>query len=325
MSLPELSFRFFRNSTYINCFKREYVRYFSTTNLLCASEVAESTGKDVTPVKMAYTSHESTKGPAEANSLPIIIMHGLLGSRNNWVSLSKALHNLTLRKIITVDARNHGDSPHNSEMSYHHLAEDVRALMENLNIPKASLIGHSMGGRAMMLAALKYPTLVENLVVVDISPVGNSPSLNVMKSYFEAMKNIKLEHNIPLSAARKAVDEQLRSTIKEQMLRLFLATNLVEDNGSFRWRVNLEAISENFFSNIAIFPISAPPSISYKGPTLFVCGEKSDYVRAEDHSQIKEYFPNAVFKYIPDAGHWVHADKPHEFLDIVFQFIQETS
>ncbi|XP_071447965.1 sn-1-specific diacylglycerol lipase ABHD11-like isoform X2 [Hetaerina americana] len=267
MSLPELSFRFFRNSTYINCFKREYVRYFSTTNLLCASEVAESTGKDVTPVKMAYTSHESTKGPAEANSLPIIIMHGLLGSRNNWVSLSKALHNLTLRKIITVDARNHGDSPHNSEMSYHHLAEDVRALMENLNIPKASLIGHSMGGRAMMLAALKY----------------------------------------------------------EQMLRLFLATNLVEDNGSFRWRVNLEAISENFFSNIAIFPISAPPSISYKGPTLFVCGEKSDYVRAEDHSQIKEYFPNAVFKYIPDAGHWVHADKPHEFLDIVFQFIQETS
>ncbi|XP_046386932.1 protein ABHD11-like [Ischnura elegans] len=324
MALQEISSRFVRKLSCNALIKMETVRYLSLTFPVRASEVAENTGKDITPVKLAYTSHESTKGLGEAKALPIIIMHGLLGSRNNWTSLSKALHNLTLRKIITVDARNHGDSPHSSGMSYHHLAEDVRSLMENLNIPKATLIGHSMGGRAMMLAALKYPSLVEKLIIVDISPVGNSPSLNVMKGYFEAMKNVKIEKKIPLSAARKAVDEQLKPIIQDQMLRLFLASNLVEDDGNFKWRVNLDAISENFLPNLAVFPVSTPPFEPFKGPTLFVCGAKSDYVRPLDEPKIKEYFPNAKFVYIDDAGHWVHADKPHEFIDAAFNFIQDS-
>ncbi|KAG8236774.1 hypothetical protein J437_LFUL016888 [Ladona fulva] len=210
----------------------------------------------VTPIEMAFTSHDTTKLPPDRAKPP----------------------------IIAVDARNHGESPHSQDFSYSHLAEDVRLLMEKLNIQQSSLIGHSMGGRAMMLKALKYPHSVEKLIVVDISPVGISPSMGVMKNYFEAMKNVRIENNVTMSAARKTADEQLKTavpayecTCQDSMLRLFLTTNLIEENGNYRWRVNLDAISQNFFSHMIEFP-PAPPN-PFEGPTLFIGGGKSDFLR----------------------------------------------
>lgn len=284
-----------------------------------AGDVIENS---VVPVKMAYTSYESTT--SSKDSEPIVIMHGLLGSKSNWNSLSKAIHNQTKKKVIAVDARNHGESPHTVEHTYNHLAADVKALLMDLSISQANMIGHSMGGRTMMLVALRYPEIVKKLCVVDISPIGSSPSLKHMVKYFEAMKLVKLEPKLPLSTARKSADSQLSSYISDPGLRQFIITNLVEgEGGHYKWRVNLDSITKNFVNNISGFPNVG--SSVYNGPTLFIGGGNSDYLRREDEEAIKKFFPKAKFTYIPDAGHWVHADKPQEFLNILMSFIQNST
>lgn len=268
---------------------------------------------------MAYTSYESTKPSFVSTEWPVIIMHGLLGSKANWNAMSKILHNKTNRKIFAVDARNHGDSPHTNEMTYTHLVEDLRALMSDLNIKQATFIGHSMGGRAAMLMALRYPELVEKLVIVDISPITVSSTLSTMPKYFEGMMSVKLDRNIPLSKARRMADEQLAKYVLDSGTRQFILTNLVEaEGGCYKWRINLDSIARNF-NSLAAFPTVGT---SCPVPTLFVAGSNSDYVRSEDHEEIRRMFPAAKFETIPGAGHWVHADKPNELLVIMKDFIQ---
>lgn len=276
-------------------------------------------GNSIEPVKMAYTSYESTKPSFISTDCPVIIMHGLLGSKANWNAISKILHSNTKRKVLAVDARNHGDSPHTTELTYNHLVEDLRALMIDLSIERATFIGHSMGGRAVMLMALRYPELVEKLVVVDISPVAVSPGLSIMPKYFEAMMSVKLVKNIPLSKARRMADEQLAKYVLDSGTRQFFLTNLVEaEGGHYKWRVNLDSIIHNF-NNIATFPTVGT---SCSVPTLFIVGANSDYVRCEDHEEIKRLFPAVKFVTISGAGHWVHADKPNELLLVTKEFIQ---
>ncbi|KAG7208755.1 hypothetical protein KM043_014950 [Ampulex compressa] len=169
------------------------------------------------PVKLAYASYESTKGTETTPKLPVMIMHGLFGSKNNWNSLSKAIHQKTERKVITVDARNHGDSPHTAEMTYKHMAE-----------------------------------IVEKLVVVDMSPIRCSPALTDMGKIFQAMRSVKLEGSTSLSKARKMAEEQLATTIKPLALRQFLMMNLVEaEDGRYKWRINLPVLEQNFPTQIA--------------------------------------------------------------------------
>ncbi|KAK2585177.1 hypothetical protein KPH14_008675 [Odynerus spinipes] len=197
----------------------------------------------VTPVKLAYASYESMKEKPNAKRHPIVIMHGLFGSKNNWNSLSKAIHQKTERKVIAVDARNHGDSPHSSEMSYKHMAEDVVQLLNDLEFEKAILIGHSMGGSAMMYLALDKPDLVEKLVVVDMSPARASPTLTEMVKIFKAMRSVTLDGSPSLTKARKMAEEQLAKTVKPLPLRQFLTMNLVEaEPGKYKWRVNLPVV-----------------------------------------------------------------------------------
>ncbi|XP_015596542.1 protein ABHD11 [Cephus cinctus] len=276
-----------------------------------------------TPVKLAYVSYESTKEEKNHSKRPpILIMHGLFGSKNNWNSLAKAIHQKTNCKVIAIDGRNHGDSPHSPEVSYAAMAEDVVHLLKDLEIPKAVLVGHSMGGGTMMYTALNNPELVEKLVVVDFSPVGTSPSLLSMTKIFQAMKSVSLDGNVSLSKARKMIDEQLSSSIRSLPLRQFLLTNLVEaETGKYKWRINLPALEKNFAKQIAVFP--KVNGKRFDGSTLFLGGADSDYIRIEDHAAIGKLFPNAKFHYIAGAGHWVHADKPTEFLDILTSFIDE--
>lgn len=275
----------------------------------------------VVPVKLAYISYESMNGNKNASKHPIIIMHGLFGSKNNWNTLSKTIHQQTDRKVITIDARNHGDSPHSTEMSYSHMAQDIVQLMNDLGFSKATLIGHSMGGSAVMYVALHYPQLVEKLVVVDMSPVRTSPHLMEMDKIFKAMRTIDLNEISTLTKARNAAREQLASVVKSLALRQFLTMNLVEaDIGKFKWRVNLPVLEQNFARNIAVFPTVGAKS--YNGPTLFIGGSKSDYIQVQDHDKIKQLFPNAEILYINGANHWVHVDKPTEFLKITTNFIK---
>ncbi|XP_050451858.1 protein ABHD11-like isoform X1 [Cataglyphis hispanica] len=277
------------------------------------------------PVKLAYISYESVKENERNQNTeqPIIIMHGLFGSKSNWNTLSKTIHRKTKRKVIVVDARNHGESPHTSNMSYKDMAEDVIQLLNDLNFERAILVGHSMGGSAMMYTALNFPQRVEKLAVVDISPIRTSPNLLEIKKIFEIMSLATADGSPTLSKARKIVNQQLEKSIKSSALRQFLLANLVEvDSGKYKWRVNLPVLEQAFSSHIAVFPNI--DSKIYANPTLFIGGAKSDYIRVEDHDAIKKLFPLAEFHYIDGADHWVHADKPIEFVELLTNFINHS-
>lgn len=308
-----------RNS-FLHCRRQDFVVTSFFVPYLSSKQI-RSNSNSVIPVKLAYISYESMGGNKNASKQPIIIMHGLFGSKTNWNLLSKTIHRDTNRKVITIDARNHGDSPHSSDMTYSHMAEDIVQLMNDLGFEKSILIGHSMGGSAMMYVALNYPQLVEKLIIVDMSPVRTSPQLINMEKIFKAMRTANLEGVTTLTKARTSVKDQLATAIKSLPLRQFLAMNLVEaNNGKFKWRVNLPVLEQNF-AQIAVFPDVG--SKVYNGSTLFIGGSNSDYIKIEDHDKIKKLFPSAGFIYINGADHWVHADKPTEFLKTTIDFINQ--
>ncbi|XP_023015213.2 sn-1-specific diacylglycerol lipase ABHD11-like isoform X2 [Leptinotarsa decemlineata] len=282
-----------------------------------------SSSEALEPVKMAYATYESTGLDIINQASPLLIMHGLFGSKSNWNSLCKAYHQKfdPTRKIIAMDARNHGDSPHSENHTYTYLANDIKALFDQLNLKKGALMGHSMGGRAVMLFALKYPELVERLVVVDISPVRTSPSMDSMPHLFQILESIILPSEMPMSKARTFVEEQLAKHIHDKSLRSFLLTNLVQkNNGSYNWRINIPVLLKNF-NNIANFPVV--DDLHYDGPVLFIAGGNSDYIQKSDYPKILKLFPNAELKFIEGAGHWIHSEKPAEFLKVTIDFLNK--
>ncbi|XP_006609508.1 protein ABHD11 isoform X2 [Apis dorsata] len=294
--------------------RQDFVITSSFISYLSSKQIRNNS--NVVPVKLAYVSYESMDGNKNALKYPIIIMHGLFGSKTNWNTLSKTIHQKT------DHARNHGDSPHSTNMTYSHMAQDVVQLMNDLGFEKSILLGHSMGGSAMMYVALNNPERVEKLIVVDMSPVRTSPHLKDMNKIFKAMNSINLDGNKTLTKARNMVKHQLANVIKQLAICEFLAMNLVEaDIGKYKWRVNLPIIEKNF-PQIATFPDVG--SKFYNGLTLFIGGSNSDYIKVEDHDKIKQLFPSARFTYINGANHWVHADKPGEFLKITINFINES-
>uniref|UniRef100_A0A182PG21 sn-1-specific diacylglycerol lipase ABHD11 n=1 Tax=Anopheles epiroticus TaxID=199890 RepID=A0A182PG21_9DIPT len=287
-----------------------------------------------TPVPLSFTRYENNV--PDSNAPPVLVLHGLFGSKSNWNSLGKAFHKNTkpVRKIYAIDARNHGDSPHTDEHSYEHMVEDLVHLYQTLGIEKAAIIGHSMGGRAMMLLALKYvtnstqpfqPQLVEKAIIVDISPsTGLGTSNTNIPLFLESMKTIQLSPDVTIHQARKIADEQLSRIIAEKSLRDFLITNLVKaekEGGRFRWRINLESLERNFNSGVAQFPQLT--GLKFDGPTLFIAGGRSDYVKPQDVPLIKTLFPKAEITYVKDAGHWVHSEKSTEFSKLVLNFLNE--
>jgi len=241
---------------------------------------------------------------------PIIILHGLCGSGSNWRSIAKQLGES--HRVVCVDLRNHGDSPHAESMSYRNMAGDVRALMDRLDLAQAALIGHSMGGKTAMQLALAEPRRVERLVVVDIAPVTTEEDYT---PYISAMQSLDLSG----IQRRTDADRELTIDIPEPAVRTFLLKNLVNENGGFRWRLNLDAI-EASLSELADFP-DQRAGASYNGPTLFVRGARSRYVRSEHHPVIDRLFPDARIASIDDAGHWVHVDQPSRFVEAVDAFL----
>ncbi|XP_021361445.1 protein ABHD11-like isoform X2 [Mizuhopecten yessoensis] len=252
-----------------------------------------------------------------------MVMHGLMGSSNNWRSLSKALCK-TGRKVIAVDARNHGASPHNEHMSYFLMSDDVLRLMDELGEERVTLMGHSMGGKVLMTLALTHPDRVKNLVVVDVSPRPRPASVTPTTSaYLQSM--LKITSSLcdttltSLSQAKQHADKILQETEQDVSIRQFLITNLEHINGRFRWKVNLDAII-NSMPELGGFPEF---SQQFTRPTLFVGGQNSNYILSSDIPRIQELFPKAVVKHIDNAGHWVHAENPHEFLKVVKTFLLE--
>lgn len=253
-------------------------------------------------VELAY--RETGDGP------PLLVMHGLFGSGTNWRSIAKEL--AAERRVFTLDLRNHGNSPHADHMDYRSMAEDVSSFMDRQGLERAALIGHSMGGKTAMQLALNAPRRVECLIVVDIAPVVAEEDHT---PYISAMQNMD-----PAQLTRRSdADAELAAAIPEAGARSFLLQNLVSEGGRFRWRLNLDAI-EACLPELADFP-DPPADATYTGPTLFVRGAASPYVRAEHTALIKRLFPRAEIRSVDGAGHWVHVDKPREFLALVRDFL----
>jgi esterase len=258
----------------------------------------------VTGISLA--SAEYGQGP------PLAILHGLFGSGRNWRSIAQQL--AAHHRVLAFDLRNHGASPWADGMSYAEMADDLRVSLHERGIERTALLGHSMGGKVAMLAALLHPGEVDRLVVVDIAPVPNPPTL---LSFVHAMRDVDL-HGI---TRRSDADAQLAAAIPDAAVRAFLLQNLLIDGGHAHWRLNLEEFEREFFQ-ILDFP-DLPDRVVYGGPTLFVAGANSTYVRPIDEPAIQRLFPQARVSRIAGAGHWVHAEQPQAFLRVVEPFLSE--
>lgn len=245
---------------------------------------------------------ETGQGP------PVALLHGLFGAGANLGAVARRL--AERHRVISLDLRNHGASPHGPEMSYPAMAGDVLETLDALGAGRAALVGHSMGGKAAMTAALLRPGTVERLVVADIAPVRYPPAF---RSYAEAMAAIPLAPGL----TRARADAALAEAVPDKGVRAFLLQNLrFGDRPS--WRIGLGHIAAAL---PGIEGWDAPPGTVYPGPALFLSGARSDYVQPEHRPAIRALFPQARFAALRDAGHWLHADQPDAFAAVVGAFL----
>ncbi len=239
----------------------------------------------------------------------LILLHGLLGSLDNWLPLGRQFAERFT--VLAVDQRNHGLSPHSDEFGYDLMAHDLHQFMHDQGLTTAHLLGHSMGGKTAMQFALLYPDQVEKLVVVDMAPRAYAP---VHTEALAALQALDLETH----QRREDFDEALATQVPDAELRQFLLKNLRRDMaGAFHWKVNLPAIWDNYRHLNAALTVEG----QFTKPALFLRGGQSDYVQDADLELIRRFFPDAELRTIPEAGHWVHADKPEEFLGRVLEFL----
>jgi len=243
---------------------------------------------------------------------PLIILHGLFGSLDNWRTLSGRFGRHY--RVFAVDLRNHGRSPHSEACNYELMAEDLRIFMDAHSIRSACLLGHSMGGKAAMQFAVTWPDRVEKLVIVDIAPKDYPPH------HVEIIQSL-ISLDLKAYKGRTDIDGALKTSIPDQATRQFLLKNLVRDDAGFlRWKINLQAIAKNYCELIK----GLDTDRSFKKATLFLKGQNSQYIRQEDFAKIARLFPRAELVTIPGAAHWVQADAPAEFLRVVLDFLQSS-
>ena len=233
----------------------------------------------------------------DEKSPPVMIVHGLYGSGRNWGVIAKRLSDQFF--VITVDLRNHGDSPWLDTHNYHVMADDLVEVINSLNI-KPNIIGHSMGGKAAMVLALKRPNLVRNLIIADIAPVKYEHD---QSQFIEAMQKVDLSKVEKRSDATLA----LSKFVEDKSLQNFFTQSL--DIKAKRWKLNLNVLRSEM-SEILSFP---KIESEFSGHSLFLKGEKSDYIKSEHRKLIKSLFTKARFATFKEAGHWLHAEKPREF------------
>lgn len=238
----------------------------------------------------------------------VIILHGLFGSSRNWQTIARGLADRY--RVISVDLRNHGASPHAAEMGYGAMAADVCALADRLALPQPVLVGHSMGGKVAMTAALVQPLRWRMLAVVDIAPVRYPVG-------FAELVDAMLAVAASAPSRRTQAEEMLRAAEPDPAVRNLLLQNLVIRDGRYAWRINLPAIRE------ALPEIAGFPDIDgrFDGPVLFARGELSRAILPEHEPIIRAHFPRARMVTIAGAGHWPHADSPEAFLGVLASWL----
>ncbi len=248
-------------------------------------------------------------GPQGAK--PVVILHGLFGSGDNWGSIGKELAepsdpNAEAFDVVLADLRDHGRSPHTDRIDYPTMAGDVHQLMEKLQLKDVTLVGHSMGGKTAMIVAQKWPDLLSRLIVVDMGPKENRSTQDTI---LEAMHTADLSKG----RTRKEVEAHVSGLVKEPGVVQFLLKSLYwTDDQRLAWRMNVDLLKEQLPNILAAI---GPEQV--KVPTLFIRGGQSDYIVREDIPAIKEQFPNSRIETIEFAGHWVHAQAPEEVIALI--------
>ncbi|MFI0471351.1 alpha/beta fold hydrolase [Halomonas sp. HMF6819] len=259
-----------------------------------------------TPVDLHFI--EADEG-ADPDKTPLVVLHGLLGSADNWRSHLKVWQQQ--RRVMAVDLRNHGRSPHADGMDYEAMSQDVIALLKKEKIERAHILGHSMGGKVAISLARLAPELTASLIVGDIAPVRYDHGHDDVFSALNAVREAK-------PTDRRSADAVMAEHVDSRPTRLFLATNLVRnDDKQMSLRVGLDEIQADYDAIIGL-PAGEEP---YQGPTLVLRGADSHYVTDDMIPALKEMLPTARVITLKEAGHWLHADQPDAFQQAVSTFI----
>lgn len=247
--------------------------------------------------------HYQTLGQGQ----PLVLLHGLFGSADNWGSVAKqfAQH----YHVISVDLRNHGRSPHSDSQTYTEMADDLLELCDTLGLSQIYLLGHSLGGKVAMQFATQYPERVNKLIVVDMAPRAYEDEHTHLIDAMLALDTTQV-------SSRSEADKALSATIPNVMVRQFLLTNLVKSETQWQWRIHLPALKTNYTH------FRAALAANFDQPSLFIRGERSDYVQDSDIADIRQSFPQAQFISLL-TGHWVHAEQPQLFVQAVEGFLAE--
>jgi len=248
------------------------------------------------------------------NGTDFVVLHGLFGSGKNWRSFAGSLEDDF--QVWTLDARNHGDSPHADSMSYQQMAEDVARFFAENELENVILLGHSMGGKTAMQLALQFPDRIAALIVVDIAPVCYD-HLHKQLKLIEAMQELDLAGEM----SRSEIEKKLAVKIPEKRLLSFLMTNLNRQNGQFQWRIGLEQIAAGM-PDLLNYP---ELKSVFKGPVQFIGGENSAYLKFEYHALIRKYFPESRITMLENCGHWLHVEQPVAFQKTVNEFLQDNN
>lgn len=243
------------------------------------------------------------QGPA------LLILHGLFGSLDNWLTLARQFGEHF--SVYIIDQRNHGKSPWDERWDYDVMAEDLAGFMDQHGIPQAHILGHSMGGKTAMQFAAEYPDRITRLIVADIAPKAYPRHHDLI---------LETLNETPLGAltSRQDAEDFMQSRISEPAVRQFLLKSLMRDPvQGFSWRFNLDTITRNYDNILANVRVYQPIEV----PALFIAGGNSDYILPGDQQHILDLFPNASFSVIPNAGHWVQAEAPEAFLSLALGFL----
>ena len=241
---------------------------------------------------------------------PLVLLHGLMGAAQNWGGIAKRLGQR--RRVLALDARNHGASGHAPGMDYRDLAADVAETLAEHGVQRAAVLGHSMGGKTAMMLALTRPDFVGRLIVADMSPVKyEAPS----RAYVLAMQAMPL----PAGLTRREAMAALEPAEPHEGIRAFLVQNLIFGDDPPRWRIGLDEIAAGMDS---IEDFAPPTGARYDGPALFIRGTRSDYITPARMPAIAALFPPARHAAV-EAAHWVHSENPNAFLAALEPFLEE--
>ncbi|MFB9056206.1 alpha/beta fold hydrolase [Mariniflexile ostreae] len=242
---------------------------------------------------------------------PFIILHGFLGTSDNWKTMGTEFSLLNFQTHL-IDQRNHGQSFWDNTFNYKVLAEDLKHYCDHYQLDDIVLLGHSMGGKTAMLFATLYPEMVSKLIVADISPRFYPEHHQTILEGLQTIDFDKIK-------SRGEADKQLQHYIKDFGTRQFLLKNLYwKQKGELAFRMNLEVLVEN----VSEIGKALPEDAKFDKDTLFLHGDKSDYIQEQDKTLITQHFPKASVVTIKNAGHWLHAENPTDFFKAVIAFLK---